>query len=464
MSRKDKNKRLDDQNNEIFDKRTSKKSQNKSNKKFEKKSTDKSESKSEIRAREVAFESGDGLDVERRVDKPEKKPKREWNLPSFDYTKKMRRAGEKRGTTVLFVSGKHGVRVLGALSKVCSVKNVVVSADGAQFEVESKHREQIIALLNNLCYDYKIIKVKGAVPLVFNAMSRLGFALGAIVIAAAIGIFSQFVTRVSVSATDTSSVIDGALNAKIISILNEHGVSEGSWLPKLDFGGLENSLLALDGVSYASVRRHGTHVSVEIKREQPPAEIVEISGSKVTSKKVAVVTRVVVEGGTAVVDYGDVVRAGDTLIDGYVVFGEEKLEVEAKGAVYGKVFYKKSVFFADIEKTVHRGAVKRVTKLSMFGKTPETPESPFEKSELKTTVSDLGFLLPFKIYTYEFCEITESESKNTMTDEEMSARVYSEIVAEFKEPSKVLGKYCDISAADGGKRVTVTVEAEERIS
>lgn len=406
-----------------------------------------------------------GLNVERRIGKPKKeRVEREIKLPSIDYTRKMRRLGAKRGETVFFVGGKHGVRVLGALSKLCSVRDVKILPDGVQFEVPSKHRGQIIALLDNLCYDYKIIRVKGAFPFVFNAAARFGLALGAIVIAGAIAIFSQFVTRVSVSAADAYTSIDGALSASIDGILAEHGVSVGKWLPTLDLGDVEKCILALDGVSYASVRRRGTHVAVEIKREQPPADIVEISGSKVTAKKVAVVTRVIVEGGTAVVDYGDVVRAGDTLIDGYAVFGEDKLEVEAKGIVYGKVYYKKSTFFADIVKVGEVGRVKRVTKIGMFGKTPKPPESPFDNYELETTVSELGFFLPMKFYTYEFREITERETENTLTDDEMIASVYSEIVSGFKEPSKVLDRYCTVTEANGGKYVTVTVEAEERIA
>ncbi len=414
--------------------------------------------------------ANDGLIVERRVDKKNKKPAREKKdvplIPSFDYTGKVRKIAARYGECVFFVSGRNGVRVLGALSKVCRVKNVGFSDEGVQFSVPSKHRGQIIAILDNLCYDYKIIKNKGAVPLFFNSLARLGFAVGLIAAVVGVGIFPQFVTRVSVSAADGAYVqhIDGALNAEIQSILSSHGVRVGRWLPDIDCAAIEKGLLALRGVSYASVQRHGTHVDVRIKQEQPDDFLVEVSGSKVVSRKVAVVTRIVVEGGTAVVDYGDVVREGDTLIDGYTLFGEDKIEVEAKGTVYGKVYHRKTVFFADKIKVRQVVSVKKITKLSMFGKTPKTPESPFEQYELESTVRDLGFLLPFKIFTYEFREIAETEYDNLYTKEEMCASVYSEIVSGFAEPLRVLGRYEEIREADGGKYVTVTVEAEERIS
>ncbi|MDE6059982.1 MAG: sporulation protein YqfD [Clostridia bacterium] len=382
------------------------------------------------------------------------------------YTYRIRKIAAGHGDTVFFVNGKNGVRVLGALSKICSVRDVAILSDGIRFEVPSKHRSEIIALLNNLCYDYKVLKNIGALHFAINTLARVGFAVGIIVVAVGIAIFSQFVTRVSVSAVDGvyGQNIDSALNSQILGILSSYGAKEGKWLPHIDCGSVEKELLALDGVAYASVQRRGTHIEVQIKRELQNDYLVEVVGSTVKARKVAVVTRVIVEGGTAVVEYGDVVRAGDTLIDGYVMYGDERLNVEAKGLAYGKVYHKKTVFFSDIITSREVTNVKRITKLSMFGKTPKTPDSPYEKYELEMSVRDFGFLVPLKIYTYEFREIQEVESENSMSLDEMYASVYSQVAAEFEEPLKVLDVYYESHSADGGMYVTVTVETEEVIS
>ena len=415
----------------------------------------------------------DGLVVERRIDEKQqsKRQKDDAKKPSkqvrsvHGFTYRMRKLAAGHGDTVIFVKGKNGVRVLGALSKICSVRNVAILHDGIRFEVPSKHRSEIIALLNNLCYDYKVLKNIGALPFAINTLARLGFAVGIIVVVVGVAIFSQFVTRVSVSTVDgVQQSIDGALNGQILDILSSHGASEGKWLPRIDCGSVEKELLALDGVAYASVQRRGTHIEVQIKRELQNDYLVEVVGSAVRAKKVAVVTRVIVEGGTAAVDYGDVVRIGDTLIDGYVTYGDDRLDVEAKGIVYGKVYHKKTVFFSDIVTTREVTNVKRVTKLSMFGKTPKTPSSPFERYELETSVRDFGFLLPWKIYTYEFREISEVERENSMSLDDMRASVYSQVASEFEEPLKVLDVYYESHGADGGTYVTVTVETEEVIS
>lgn len=425
-----------------------------------------SKKKKEIRL-DALKPAEEGIVVERRSSAPDvRREKKTHRRDYVGYTRKMRKLAASYGNTVFFVNGRNGARVLGALSKICSIKQVSLSKDGVRFEAPSKHRKQIIALLDNLCYDYKIIKNTGSLPFAINTFARFGFAIGIIAVLVCVGLYPQFITKVSIGAADGAygDAPDAALNARIQDILTSYGVQTGRFMPKVDCGGIEKSLLALDGVSYASVQRNGTHINVLVKRELKPDYIVDIAGSKVTARRVAVVTRVIVEGGTAVVKYGDVVRAGDTLIDGYVEFGEDKLPVEAQGVVYGKAYYKQTRFFAD--KTVERKItnVKRVTKLSMFGKIPKTPSSPFEKYETATSVEDLGFLLPFKIYKYEFREIAEVERENDLTLEEMYDSVYSEIAAQFTEPLKVLDRYCSCVEANGGKYVTVTVETEEVIS
>jgi len=380
-------------------------------------------------------------------------------------TERARRYSKKFGTSVFFVNGRNGVRVLGALSKICRIKHVAYDDEGVYFEVPSKHNNQIIAILNNLCYNYKIVKNKGAVPLAINSFARLGFALGVLVVAVFLLIYPTLITRVSIgSALGNGEAVDAALKLQIDDILRSYGISEGKLIPKLDEAGIENSILALDGVAFASVKRVGTHVEIIVKPELKKDYFVEVKGSKVTAKRLAVVTRVIVEGGTGVVKYGDVVREGDVLIDGYTLYGDDKLDVEAKGVVYGKVYRKKTVFFADNAVVKEISRTKKITKLSMFSKVPKTPKSPFENYELHTEINDFGFLLPFKIYTYEFREISEREEVNTLSGEEMINRVYAQIVSEFEEPLKVLEKFDEIREADGGKYVSVTVATEEVIS
>lgn len=372
-------------------------------------------------------------------------------------------ASKKTGQTRIFVKGKSSVRVLVAISKICRVEDVAIESDGVGFYIPSKVCGKIIALLDNLCYDYKIVNNKGILPFALRALARAGLSIGIALGIVLISIYPNFVTRVTVTGINGQQ-LDNALITKINGILESHGVAEGKWLVGLDADDLRKQLLALDGISYAGVERRGTHVDVTVAKEMDAEQFIGVKGSKVVATKLATVTRVIVEGGTAEVKYGDVVRVGDTLIDGYVLYGDDKVEVEARGTVYGKIYYSSTRFFGDSVQVERERREKRMTEFGFSGRVPKTPDDPFGDSELHISVEDFGFLLPIKVYTYTFISSDYESVPNDATDEQLTDIVYAELIATLSEPVKVPETYIKIRRADGGRYVTVTLEAEEIIS
>lgn len=364
----------------------------------------------------------------------------------------------KTGKTRILVYGKNSVRAVHAISKSFKVENIVNSSEGVEFSVQSKHCGKIIALLDNLCYSYKIVKIYGILPKSLLILSRVGVILGLAVAICAMSVYPSFITRVSVD-----YVGDTALNKNAIAdLLSTYGISEGARTYNADIEGAKYGLLSLDGVTFASIERNGTHIRVTVKAVDDDI-LADISGSGVVAKKQAVVERIVVESGTAVKKHGDIVKPGDVLIDGYIEYGDEKIPVQASGYAYGRVYYNKSVFFPNtaMKKTYSRQ--KTVTKLAMFGKTPKAPKSPFEQYECRVSVKEFGFLLPFEIYSYTFFEVSVEEVENTMSEEQMQDEVYAQIIEEFSMECKVLDKIFKVERQDNGYIVDVTVETEERI-
>lgn len=366
---------------------------------------------------------------------------------------------QKIGNVQMLIKSQNGAKVLCAISKICNVNEVKECEEGVTFCVKSKHLSKIIALLDNLCYDYKIIKVGTYAHVANNLTVAIGTLLGVCVVVALILLYSSFITRVSVTC-----VGDDAIKGNVESILNDMGVHKGVLAKQVDTDVLQKEIASLESVSFASVTKRGTHLEVVVKSSLPKESFVDVKGSKVTAYKRAVVTRVVCEGGTAVKKYGDVVNVGDVVIDGYVEYGDSKIDCEAKGYAYGKIYYKKSVFFADtyIEKSY--GEQKSEVRLSFFSKAPSTPDCPYEKCETSLEISQYGFLIPIKIYTFTFREIVTREVKNDMSENDMASSVYSSLLTELSESAKVLEKYYSFERVDGGVNVEVTIEAEELIA
>lgn len=367
------------------------------------------------------------------------------------------------GQTRIFVRGKSAVRALAAISDICRVEDVKTTDEGLSFFVPAKVCDKIIALLDKLCYDYKIIDNRGIAPLAFRALARVGLTVGVALGAVLFALYPNFVTDVSVTGVG-GRAIDSALIADVSGILQSYGVREGRWLGRLDTQELQKRILALDGVSFAGVERRGTHVNVTVAAELDPERFLGIKGSKVVASKVASVTRIVVEGGTAAVKYGDVVRPGDTLIDGYVMYGDDRLDVEARGIVYGKVYYSSTEFFADRVRVATSTRRKTITKFGYAGKPPKPPKDPFGDSAVRVSVEALGFLFPIYVYRYTFESVQYAEEAETSTDEQLADRVFSKLLAAIESPVGVTNRYTKIRRADGGRYVTVTLETEEIIS
>lgn len=411
----------------------------------------------------------------RKNAKNEPKKKKEVQKPSLfaEFVERCEKANAKNrirlhkivakyGKTQFEISSKNGVKALVAVSKICRVFDVETLNNGVRFCVNSKQCDKIIALLSNLCYDYKIIKIGGVVPFALRSIARVGIVSGLCVGVVALSIFASFVTRVSVRYAGGGEV-DASLNLQVCDILNEYGVRKGAKISAINAQELQKALSALDGVAFANVSIDGSHVDIVLKSELPKEEFVQIDGSSVTARKTAVVTRIIVEGGTAVKKYGDVVKPGDVLIDGYVLYGDAKIPAQARGFAYGKVFYKKSVFFADVETVKTYGQVKTETRYGIFGKTPKAPKSPYECCEIETSVSEYGFLVPLKIYTYTFRELIVEQRQNTLDEEGMKRKAFSSLATELEESAKILGVYYEVRKVDGGVAVEVVAEAEELI-
>lgn len=361
----------------------------------------------------------------------------------------------------LCIYGNNGQKALIAISKICTVWGVEKREDCVCFWVDGKHLSKIIALLKNLCYDYKIVNIGGVLPKVASVLSRVGIALGSVVFALSLAMYTMHVESVDISFIGEESL---SVKSDVQNLLDTYGVRKGVRFNSLDMNTLQGEISSLKDVAYASCTKEGNRIVILLKSSLGDEYVLDIDGSAVKAQKRAVVTRVVVEGGTAIKKYGDVVSVGDVVIDGYVEMGEDRISVEAKGYAYGIVYYETSRFFSAEEVVTSYGETKRMSRLSMFGKVPSIPQSPYERYTLKTSVEDFGFLVPIKIYTYEFCEIVESKNTCVLDVEDMKKEVYSSLLCEIDTTAKIRDVHYSIATSQNGTQVQALMEVEERIT
>lgn len=272
--------------------------------------------------------------------------------------KKARKVPALFGKVKFEVEGLNHARLFEKLRKVSSINRASSRGRLFSFWCKEKDERKIIAILDDLMYNYKILKKNGISPVLARVFARVGVILGIVVSIATLVTYPRFVLSITVN--------DKKYEAQAMEIMQEMGATRYGFLWSLDCANIEQKLLKLDGVSYAKVIRQGTAIAVEIQRELPPPELLLQSGYVVKSKKLATVTRTVVYSGTAVVKYGDIVKVGEVLIDGYILVGEEKVRTHASGEVFGKLYIERKVYFPKSEWGEPIGRVEQQQKTAQL--------------------------------------------------------------------------------------------------
>lgn len=360
----------------------------------------------------------------------------------------------KFGLDLFEASGISHAKVLGKLARESTLFKIKSQGRKLQFYAPSKDRAKIIAILESVCYNYLIIKTVGALPALARTVKRAGLMLGIVTAVVALVCYSRFVISIESG---------GILDKDVAEIIAASGVREGAFVWNLDEDSLAKELRSLDGVVFADVTRRGTRVYVNVKRELPREEYFVPSATPPVAMKNATITRITVYGGTAVVEVGDEVKAGDSLIEPYLIVGEEKVPARADGEVYGEVCYEWTQFFPDTVLTVETGAIKEYTRLSIFGSKVKPPTSPFESCQTYYEVKKSDFFLPYTIHRWRFVELNTVEGQNTLGENEMRSRTLSSLIGNLPTGATVLRSEVTLGRIEGGTTVQALVAVEERV-
>jgi similar to stage IV sporulation protein len=149
------------------------------------------------------------------------------------------------------------------------------------------------------------VKSKRGLPFLLNKYKkRKIFAITFLVIAILIFGLTRFVWNIEINCDEE---ID---EAKIMTLLEENGIKEGTLISKLDTEkAINNICLESEDISWVGIKVSGTNVIVSIEMATKKPEIInEDEACDIISDKDAVITKITVLNGTAVVNVGDTVK------------------------------------------------------------------------------------------------------------------------------------------------------------
>ncbi|MBQ9736191.1 MAG: sporulation protein YqfD [Clostridia bacterium] len=340
--------------------------------------------------------------------------------------------------------------------------------DGAVL-IPHKEKERLKQALKRERLSVSLGEVSGFPCFLRQNLYRIGIPIGALFAALLIYFGSHTVWQVCVSGTETVSP-----NA-VVEGLASLGFGVGSATGKTDFEALSLAYRLQDpSVAWMGIYTHGTTAYVKvIENKRPREDVGDSTPSHLVATTDAVIVQTNVLHGQLCVKAGDVVRAGDMLVLGFVKGAHGDVFLQAEGSIKGRISESFSIPISvtEIQKTESRRE-KIGIELNFFGKvikifekTPQNASDYVIINRNREFLLPTGKKLPFSLryteallYTEDALTLSESEALLAALD------AADALVRQRVGAGELLKKDIKIQTLDGEKSLLVSVEYTKDIA
>ena len=178
--------------------------------------------------------------------------------------------------------------------------------------IRAKDMKKGFAILQDSCYNIENIRYFGVENLRRKAIAAAGLLVGVLLFFGCVFFSESRVLKVEV-------VGSGAYyEREVRTILSEEGVGNFSAMPA-DTGRMTARLLALPRVEFCAFKKRGGVLTVEVQCSE---NIQPIAGMPLLSPVAGTIESLTVVRGTPLLNVGDAVEAGQTVVGDYFIAGE----------------------------------------------------------------------------------------------------------------------------------------------
>lgn len=347
--------------------------------------------------------------------------------------------------------------------KKIGIENLKRYKDYIEFNIKSNDYVTVAAILNAFSIDFQRVSYYGGARTI-DIIKRRAFMIVGLMLGLAIVFFaSQFVYKVEIDG-------DNRYNGVIERLLIDSGISGVVYKGKLDTNALELKIVeCIPEVTNATVYINGAVLKVNTVTNETPSVPIG-ANARVLSAYQAIVTRIYVSSGTANVSVGDSVKKGDTLIEGHINTNKEDYQepsdakyvpVEAKGEVFGKVYYHKRLILSDsavISEYTGNTETRRDLYIGNM-RIGKAHKKPFENYSSNVSYETIGFILPIKVVTTVYRETTERIVTREEYREWLLEKANDELLSQMPMDAVISDK----EIIEIGDTIDIYYEAEHRI-
>lgn len=263
---------------------------------------------------------------------------------------------------------------------------------------------------------------------------------------------------------------------EISNVLSSINIKEGIRKSTARNQDISNTLLLkIQDLSYANVEIRGTKMIVEVKeRDLVQIELREDTPCNIVASKKAVIEKVIVKNGKAVVRKGDVVEEGQILISG--TLKDERLEsplfVHSEGNVFAKTRYNE-IIEEPIVKSIDEetGRIFTTREIVIGDKRIQlmNGEIPFKNYVEENKVKKIGNLgiikLPLLTVNHMYKEVEKTKIKQDIDSLKKSSSVKGtqQLMKKIPKESKIISKDIRFSIEDNILITEIVLEVNEDI-
>ena len=314
------------------------------------------------------------------------------------------------------------------------------------------------------------IQSKKGMPFLLHRYRKRKIFVGLLaIIFIALFMMSKFIWNIEVKGNTRISKIE------ILEELSKNGLKIGTYKEKINANSVINKIrLDREDIAWIGIDIEGTNAIVEIKETSKAPEIInENEYCNIISNKEGMITKINVQNGTAVVKEGDIVKEGDTLINGWLEGKYTGIRyVHAKADIEAKIWYsKKEKVFLKQQIQVPTGATeeKYTLNINNFKINFSKKLSKFKIYDTIETENKIklfsDFYLPISVIkttnkeVEEIQKTYETEEAKNIGIEQLQQELDDEIVDKTKIVNKVINTY----EVENGVDIYVTYEVLENI-
>lgn len=340
------------------------------------------------------------------------------------------------------------------------------SATAMSAEIRAKHFFRLRALKRGLRCRVHVVRRHGMPFVLAQLRGRKGLLIGGLALFIALIAASNRVWLITLEGL--YRVPEAVVHRALEEAGAEVGMARAGVVP-VELGAAVRSYD--ERIAWAGVRLDGVHLKVQVVEAEPIPEQPDKTGpASVVAQKDGVIEKVTALSGNPAVSEGDVVRAGDILINGMLAReGFETLYVYAEGEVLATVYYTVSVEKPATERALlPTGAAVPYRALFLAGYPVYVSDTPYERCGLEIIEDEVvnGLILPLRQIQGRALELSWQDVTVDMEEQLAMAQFEAEYLTLDRIPrdARILDKASETETLpDGGVRVELCVRTQEQI-